>query len=196
VVPRRRSRYEQGPSPEPVFGETVVVADAASFAQATEAQRGRQEPAEVSDAPASTGALIARVPARPASDAHRRAPVESPPRAASSIPTPVEVSLPPTAPVADSPPGCDGDKPPRQPPMSPAPARTPAVRSSGSVASVSPSSEQLPVDQVAEPTPVSPRRAPMARVAAPPSTAPQAESAFMRPGEIAPSRQRDPVREV
>jgi len=196
VVPRRRSHYEQRPSPEPAFGETVVVADAALFAQATEAQRGRQEPAEVSDAPSSTSALTARVPARLASDAHRRAPVQSPPRAASPISTPVETSLSPTAPAADSLPGRDGDKPPRQPPTSSAPARTPAVPSIGSVASVSPSPDQLPADQVAEPTPVSSSRAPVARGAAPPSTALQAESAFARRGEIAPPRQRDPAREV
>lgn len=201
ILPRRRSRYEGGPRPAPPLGETAESVDAASSAPAAAAQPGGPEelldfraPPDVVPAP------VARVPVRPASTsrpasgvAQSRAPIPSTPRSTSLTASPLAPSVIASAVTpADTSASRDAEAPPHPPPTSPARERAPTVRSLVPAASASAPAES-PGHEVAGARPERSSRPSIAPVVVP---IPAAEPSITRPGEIAPARQRDPVREV
>ncbi len=197
IVPRRRSRFEpQGA--EPVLGEMEERVDASSAPPSAAPPRRRQAPADVRSAPA--GSL--RVP-RPASDeVPPRAPLEAAPQpipaaAARAAALPVPPVSQPLAAAADSaaaPTNRADDAAPRREPSAAERERVAAVGAVAAALAALP--ERSSADEVAPVSPVRPSRAPVARIVARPSVEPPAELAAVRPGEIAPARPRESLRET
>jgi hypothetical protein len=200
IVPRRRSRFEaQGA--EPVLGETEERIDATP-AWPTEARPdGRDTPADVG-APARSPRAV-----RPASDeTPRHAPLETATRSipAAAPPAAAPAAAPPASPViapamavtdgATSPTNRASAAVPRREPTAAERVATAPAAAAVAAAPASPP-ERSSTDEAAPVSSARSSRAPIARIAEPPPAEPPADVAPVRPGEIAPARRREPLRE-
>lgn len=219
IRPRRRTRYERGPSPEHSVGETLALADETTRLRPMDVRaRVSEEENDVRGTTGRVGAPMARAPAetlrqsRPASDrARERAPVGSAPRSL----TPISAPLPPglvaaaDAPKVSSSNDAAADAEPSRLPTGAPRVHAPTVRSVAAVAltpAALPDRSSRDENELArhprsarpsiEPVPAPPSPPSSIKPVLAPPSPPSVEPAMPQSGDIAPARQRSRLREA